>query len=40
MALDATMLDVLRTTGSYRIRGDTLDLMGANGVLARFDVAG
>ncbi|MCG6990128.1 MAG: META domain-containing protein [Gemmatimonadetes bacterium] len=40
MALDATILDVLRTTGSYRIRGDTLDLMGANGVLARFVVAG
>lgn len=36
MALDAVMLDVLRTTGSYRIRGDTLDLMGANGVIARF----
>jgi heat shock protein HslJ len=40
MALDAVMLDVLRTTGSYRIRADTLDLMGENGVLARFIVAG
>lgn len=39
MALDAVMLDVLRTTGSYRILGDTLDLMGENGVIARFATA-
>lgn len=35
-AMEATVLQLLRTTGSYQIRGDTLDLMGESGVLARF----
>lgn len=34
--LDAEVLDALRVTGSYAIRGDTLELMGETGVLARF----
>jgi hypothetical protein len=38
-ALDAAMLEVLRTTGSYRIHGDTLELMGESGVVARFATA-
>lgn len=39
-SLEATVLELLRTTGSYQIRGDTLDLMGETGVLARFTAAG
>lgn len=38
--LDGAVMDVLRNTGSYRIRGDTLELMGEDGVLARFAAAG
>lgn len=39
-AVDAGVLDAFRTTGSYRIRGDTLELMGENGVLARLVAKG
>jgi heat shock protein HslJ len=40
LGVDAAMLEVLRTTGSYRIRGDTLELMGESGVQARLAAEG
>lgn len=39
-SLYAGVMDVLRATGSYAIRGDTLELMGEHGVLARLAAAG
>lgn len=38
--LDAELLNVLRATGSYSIRVDTLALMGERGALARFVAEG
>jgi len=38
--VDAGVLNAFRGTGSYRIRGDTLDLMGESGVLARLVAKG
>ena len=34
--LEADYLEALRRAGSYRLRGDTLELLGAEGVVARF----
>jgi heat shock protein HslJ len=34
--LEADFLEALRVTGSYRVRGDTLELLGEAGVVARF----
>lgn len=34
--LETDYLDALRRTGSYRLRGDTLELLGELGVSARF----
>ncbi|MCG6956833.1 MAG: META domain-containing protein [Gemmatimonadetes bacterium] len=39
-SLDAELLNVLRATGSYTIRVDTLALMGESGALARFVTKG
>jgi heat shock protein HslJ len=38
--LDAELLEMLRATGSYSIRVDTLALMGESGALARFVTTG
>ncbi len=35
--LETDYLEALRRAGSYRLRGDTLDLLGAQGVVARFE---
>ena len=36
MALEADYLEALRLTGSFRILGDTLELLGEAGAVARF----
>jgi putative lipoprotein len=35
--LERDYVEALRRAGSYRLRGDTLELLGAEGVVARFE---